>query len=98
MLKSRYLHNRKAIKEIVLDVDAIQGLLSEGESLKEMLAGGASLTFQEAKQLMLNIEKKFASTHAHTMTASSDPEVRELFELLAKQDRQHADLLGAGGG
>ncbi len=93
LLKSRFLYNRNAFREILVDVKVAEALLEEGQKLKEVLAGSTPITLHEAKKIMLAIEERFEIVHAQSMTANSDPEVRELFELLAKQDRQHIELL-----
>ena len=42
---------------------------------------------------MADLEEKFALAHAESMAKSSDPAIRQMFELLSTQDHAHAALL-----
>ena len=48
---------------------------------------------QEAMELTLDLEQRFAVAHADAMLATGDRRLRTFFEQLARQDRAHASLL-----
>ena len=61
--------------------------------LERLLESDPFLSAEQARQFMGQLEDKFALAHADAMVKTSDPAARLIFELLANQDRAHAELL-----
>jgi rubrerythrin len=81
-------------QRLVLDEDAMERALRDGEALATILAGPAPRPpLARARTLAAQLEERFAQVHAHQLTAQSDPELREFFAVFVAQDREHAALL-----
>lgn len=94
MLRKRYVSMGKDLKMIEFDVVPLQAGLKNGEALKQRLTSGE--TFASAAEIVTiiaELERQFANAHTNIIAAVVDPAIRELFEQLAAQDREHAALL-----
>lgn len=94
MLRSRYSRRPGDFEGFELDVEQMSRLLGEGETLITLFSGeGFSVSVDEARRFMIELERNFAGAHAQVMTLSSNPELKSFFETLARQDRMHAQVL-----
>ncbi len=97
MVRARYARHDKALSAVRLDAAAAGRSIEAAERLHDRLAEWAPSSLAEALQLAIGLEDEFASVHAEAMLRDCEPDVRELFEMLASQDRLHADLLKSAG-
>ena len=94
MLRKNYVTERGEGQDISVNVTALQGLLQEGQQLKQRLKSGHRFTsFAEAATAMSVLEDRFAIAHAEMLVAASGSKLEKFFKQLADQDRGHATLL-----
>ncbi len=69
-------------------------LIDEALILKELFSkDGFSTSMDEARRFMISLEQQFIRVHSQALVSLVDPELRAVFEDLARQDRAHLQLL-----
>lgn len=92
LLAAHYRHDPK----LQVDVDAavLDACLAEAaRALAEIEAGGWGPDLDSVKRRLAVLEERFSAAHAHLITGSRSPALREFFATLARQDEAHARLL-----
>ena len=93
LLQRRYMRDRAVLQDSEAIADALRDVLDVGESLLSRLEATETIEMQEAMELTLDLEQRFAVAHADAMLATGDRQLRTFFQQLARQDRAHASLL-----
>jgi rubrerythrin len=94
MLATTLARRPELDRALVLDLDRAERALAEGEQLATVLSPPRPRpSLHRARRLAAQLEERFALVHADQLTAQSDPELREFFEVFVDQDQEHAALL-----
>jgi rubrerythrin len=94
LLASRYRHVPRLFDNVDFKLQALDQGLAESEALRAEVAGGRwarDLPGLLAK--LVELEKRWAGSHADMLAAGADPRIADFFRQLAAQDRAHAALL-----
>jgi len=96
MLGSMYLKDPRSFRSVDLEIENIDAIVAEAREFYLAVKRGA---FDAATTVarMVDLEERFAVTHAETVARNADPGVKTLFTMLASQDREHAKLLRTRG-
>jgi len=99
LLGSLYLKDAKAFRGVRIEIADIEAIVTEAKAFLEAVKRGA-IDVTAAVARMVELEERFAVTHAEVVARNADPGVKTLFTMLASQDREHKQLLknrGLGG-
>jgi hypothetical protein len=95
LLSARYRHDKRLLDRPAADPDALEGLLAEGDAVLVLArSGGFGRDLDRARAALADLELKFEQAHAQALAREANPALREFFELLARQDAAHRELLG----
>jgi rubrerythrin len=92
MLGSLYLKDAKAFRGTQLEIPGLEAIVAETRAFLMQVEKGA-FDVPGATARLVELEDRFAVTHAEVVARNADPGVRTLFQMLASQDREHAALL-----
>ncbi len=94
LMAVRYLHDLRLFGKADLSALRLEEIFEEGQRALWSIARGewgTDLAF--VKRAVAELEAKFSAAHAHILSQTADPAVREFFEKLAQQDEAHHQLL-----
>ena len=93
-LLSSQVRSAPLLAPLHLDPSALHAALGAVEhALIEVRASRRGLTYEDAANLLVDLEQSLEAAHAQWMAQDAPATVRRLFEALAKQDRAHQQLL-----
>jgi rubrerythrin len=92
LLGSMLLKDPKAFRGARLEIPGIESIVFELQTFKEAVQRGV-IDVPGAVTRLVEVEERFAVTHAEVVARNADPGVKALFTMLASQDRAHAQLL-----
>ena len=95
MLADQFRRSPAAFSVLKLDAAELQSIAADMSSLLAKLRrAGGDASYESALQFAIAIEKRLASVHAECLIAASNPELANVFEQLARGDREHLATLG----
>ena len=97
MLASMYLKDPRSFRGTTLEIPNLEAIVAETKAFLEQVEKGA-VDVPAAAAHLVELEERFAVTHAEVVARNADPGVKTLFQMLAAQDREHAKLLRREGG
>ena len=92
MLASMYLKDPKAFRGAQLEIPNIDAITAETRAIHAAVERG-DFDVPGIMTRLVDLEERFAVTHAEAVARSADPGIKALFQMLASQDREHAALL-----
>lgn len=96
LLAARYRQDPRLLGALSSDTAPLDRLLVEAE---EALAGARAGSWDGDPAAALHgaaeLERRFCSAHAQSLSREAHPDLRAFFEQLAAQDQAHLDLLAA---
>jgi rubrerythrin len=89
-----YLHDSRLFGKADISALRLEEIFEEGQrALRSIAWGEWDDDLAVAKRAVADLEAKFSAAHAHILSRTADPAVREFFEKLAQQDEAHHQLL-----
>jgi rubrerythrin len=92
MLASLFIKDRKVLAGARQTLPGLEDTLAQLRALVGAIRRGA-MPVDQAVARLIDLEDLLSSNHAEVIARSADPRVKQLFELLAAQDREHHELL-----
>lgn len=93
LLRNQYMRNPELIGQMTVCCADLEHLIARTRDVLATVESEDALTVAKATQLLAQLERELAGVHAHLIAESADPSIKQFFEFLATQDRQHEDLL-----
>ncbi|HYG69208.1 MAG TPA: ferritin family protein [Anaeromyxobacteraceae bacterium] len=94
LLTARYKHDARLVARRSADAPALEACLAEAEgALAEIRTGRWRLDLAATKRRLGALEDRLGVAHAEVLARDGNPDLREFFEQLARQDAAHARLL-----
>jgi rubrerythrin len=92
MLGSMYIHDPASFRNVRLEIADMDAIVAETKAFRDAVKRG-EFEVGTAMARMVDLEERFAVTHAEEVAREAAPGVKALFTMLASQDREHIRLL-----